>query len=337
MRAKGQRGQDLQGTVEIQRDLRHLWPVRPSDALLHSKSTCPARSRRRRPVAPPTPSAPAFSAPPTGGSGYNITTGAYGYGGGDGSCGGGAYGYGGGDGPYGGGAYGYGYGNVSYGNGPYGGGAYGYGYGNVSYGGDAYGYGGSNGGYSDGAYSGGPYDHGGHGDANYEAVPGGQSPGGGAGHDIPPRPPGAYDDGYHRAMQQAGNGGNGAAFAAEDGGHEDEGYFGGPFSSVFGGPEPGHSPTTYVLQLPTSGRSSGTGCDISRSRRSTAVVITATVPIGVRSSSTAAVVVVIVRNRSCNTTAAATVQHCGRSSRTPLASSVALAGSRRALAAVDRR
>ena len=269
-------------------------------------------------VAPPAPSAPAFSAPPTGGSGYNITTGAYGYGGGDGSCGGGAYGYGGG-------------------NGPYGGGAYGYGYGNGSYGGDAYGYGGSNGGYSDGAYSGGPYDHGGHGDANYEAVPGGQSPGGGAGHDIPPRPLGAHDGGYHRAMQQAGNGGNGAAFAAEDGGNEDEGYFGSPFSSVFGGPESGHSPTTYVLQLPTSGRSSGTGCDISRSRRSTAVVITATVPIGVRSSSTAAVVVVIVRNRSCNTTAAATAQHCGGSNRTPLASSVALAGSRGALAAVDRR
>ena len=71
--------------------------------------------------------------------------------------------------------------------------------------------------------------------------------------------------GYHRAMQQAGNGGDGVAFAAEDGGHEDEGYFGGPFSSVFGGPEPGHGPTAYVLQLPTSGRSSGTGCDIPRS------------------------------------------------------------------------
>ena len=71
--------------------------------------------------------------------------------------------------------------------------------------------------------------------------------------------------GYHRAMQQAGNGGDGVAFAAEDGGHEDEGYFGGPFSSVFGGPELGHGPTAYVLQLPTSGRSSGTGCDIPRS------------------------------------------------------------------------
>ena len=71
--------------------------------------------------------------------------------------------------------------------------------------------------------------------------------------------------GYHRAMQQAGNGGDGVDFAAEDGGHEDEGYFGGPFSSVFGGPELGHGPTAYVLQLPTSGRSSGTGCDIPRS------------------------------------------------------------------------
>ena len=41
-------------------------------------------------------------------------------------------------------------------------------------------------------------------------------------------------------------------------------------------------------------------------RQSTAVVTTATVPIGVRSSSTTAVVVVIVPNRSCDTTAAAT-------------------------------
>ena len=153
------------------------------------------------PVAPPTPSAPAFSAPPTGGSGYNTTTGAYGYGSGDGSC------------------------------------------------------------------SGGLYDHGGHGDANYEAVPVGQSPGAdaGAGHDIPSRPPGAPDGGYHRAMQQTRNGGDGVAFLAENGGHEDEGFFDGPFSSAFGGPESGHGPTACVLQLPTSGRSSGTGCDIPRS------------------------------------------------------------------------
>ena len=66
-------------------------------------------------------------------------------------------------------------------------------------------------------------------------------------------------------MQQAGNGGDRVAFAAEDGGHENEGYFGGPLSSVFGGPDSGHGPTAYVLQLPTSGRSSGTGCDIPRS------------------------------------------------------------------------
>ena len=152
------------------------------------------------PVAPPAPSTPTFSAPPTGGSGYSITTGAYGYGGGD------------------------------------------------------------------GPYSGGPYDHGGHGDSNYEAVPVGQSPGGATtGRDIPSRPPGAPDGGYHRAMQQADNGGDDVAFAAEDGGHEDEGYFGGPFSSVFGGPESGHGPTAYVLQLTTSRRSSGTGCDIPRS------------------------------------------------------------------------
>ena len=71
-------------------------------------------------------------------------------------------------------------------------------------------------------------------------------------------------------------------------------------------------------------------------RRSAAVVTTATVPIGVRSSSTAAVVVVIVRNRSCDTTAAATIQHCGRSSSMAPAPSVALAGSKGALAAMDR-
>ena len=185
------------------------------------------------PVAPPAPFAPAFSTPPTGGSGYNIMTGAYGYGGG---------------------------------NGPYGGGAYGRGYGDGSYGGGAYGYGGSDGGYSDGAYSD-PYDHGGHGGTSYEAVPVGQSPGdgGGGGYDIPSRPPVAPDRGYHRAIQQAGDGGDGVAFAAEDGGHEDEEYFGDPFSSVFGGPESGHGPTAYVLQLPTSGRSGGTGCDIPRS------------------------------------------------------------------------
>ena len=43
------------------------------------------------PVAPPATSAPAFSAPPTGGSGYNTTAGAYDYGGGDGSYSGGPY------------------------------------------------------------------------------------------------------------------------------------------------------------------------------------------------------------------------------------------------------
>ena len=76
---------------------------------------------------------------------------------------------------------------------------------------------------------------------------------------------------------------------------------------------------------------------ISRSPRcSTVVVTTATVPIGVRSSSTAAAVVVIVRNRSCDSTAAATVQYCGRSSSMAPAPSVALTGSRGALAAMDR-
>ena len=84
-------------------------------------------------------------------------------------------------------------------------------------------------------------------------VPVGQSPGGaGAGYDIPSRPPVAPESGYHPSIQQAGDGGDGVAFAAEDGGHEDEGYFGGPLSSVFGGPESDPGPTAYVLQLPTS-------------------------------------------------------------------------------------
>ena len=171
------------------------------------------------PVAPPAPSTRAFSGPLAGGSVFNITTDAYGYGGGDG---------------------------------PYGGGAYGRGYGDGSYGGGAYGHGSSDGGYSDGAYSG-PYDHGGHGGASYEAVPVGQSPGGGgACYDIPSRPPVAPDCGYHRSIQQAGDGGDGVAFAAENGGHENEGYFGGPLASVFGGPESGPDLTAYVLQLPTS-------------------------------------------------------------------------------------
>ena len=76
-----------------------------------------------------------------------------------------------------------------------------------------------------------------------------QSPGrgAGAGHDIPSRLPGTPDGGYHRALQQAGNGGDGVAFQAEDGGHEDERYFGGPLSFVFGGPESCHGPTAYVL------------------------------------------------------------------------------------------
>ena len=77
-----------------------------------------------------------------------------------------------------------------------------------------------------------------------------QSPGGGGvGYDIPSRPPAAPDRGYHRAIQQAGDGEDGVAFAAEDGGHEDEEYFGGPLSSIFGCSESGPGPTAYVLQL----------------------------------------------------------------------------------------
>ena len=140
--------------------------------LLHLKPTCPYAHVVTAPVASTALSTSAFSAPLAGDSGYNITTGAHGYGGGDG---------------------------------PYGGGAYGYGYGDGSYGGGAYGYDGSYGAYSDGAYSGGPYNHGGHGGASNEAVPVGQSPGGGgAGYDKPSRPPVAPDRGYHRAIQLAG-------------------------------------------------------------------------------------------------------------------------------------
>ena len=235
------------------------------------------------PVAPPASSAPAFSAPPTGGSGYNITTGAYGYGGGDGS--------------YSGGPYDHGehvdanYEAVPVGQSPGPGAGAGHdipsrppgdpdgGYHRAMQqagnGGDGVAFPAEDGGHEDEGYFGGPFSsvfggpESGHGptayiDANYEAVPVGQSPGpgAGAGHDIPSRPPGDPDGGYHRAMQQAGNGGDGVAFPAEDGGHEDEGYFGGPFSSVFGGPESGHGPTAYILQLPSSGHSSGTGCDI---------------------------------------------------------------------------
>ena len=114
--------------------------------------------------------------------------------------------------------------------------------------------------------------------------------------------------------------------------------FSGPFSSVFGDPESDHGPTPYMSCSFQPAVAAAAPAVISRGpRRNTAVITTATVLIGVRSSSTAAVVVVIVRNRSCDTTAAATVQHCGRSSSTPPAPSVALAGSRGALAAMGRR
>ena len=287
---------------------------------MHSKPTCPARSRSCRPCSPPPLSAPAFTAPLAGGSVNNITPGASGYGG----SGGGAYGNGGGDCPY---------GDVAYGNGggdcPHGDVAYGYGGGDVPYGGGAYVYGGSDGGYSDGANSGGLYDHGGHGGASYEAVPVGQAPGGGgAGHDIPSRPPGAPDGGYHRAMQQAGNGGDGIALAAVDGDHEDEGYFGDRNRVI--------APLLMSCSFQPAVAAVAPAVISRGPRRRTAVVTTDTVPTGVRSSSTAAVIIVIVRNRSCDTSAAAMVQHCGRSSSKAPAPSVALAGSRGALAAMDR-
>ena len=84
-----------------------------------------------------------------------------------------------------------------------------------------------------------------------------------------------------------------------------------------------------------SGRSGGTGCDIQRSPPQYNGSNNGYGTDGVRSSSTdtalmvawgtvrhsysgtAAVVIVIVRNRSCDTTAAATVHHCSRSSSKP--------------------
>ena len=218
-------------------------------------------------VAPPAPSAPVFSAPPTGGSGYN---GAYGHGGGDGS------------------------------------------------------------------YSGGPYDHGGHGAANYEAVPVGQSPGAGAGHDIPSRPPGAPDGGYHRAMQQAGNEGDGAPLRLRTGGTRMKDISVVLFLPFLVARNRVMAPLLMSCSFQPAVAAVAPAVISRGPRRSTAVVTTATVPIGVHSSSTVAVVVVIMRNRSCDTTAAATVQHCGRSSSMAPAPSVALAGSRGALAAMDR-
>ena len=255
------------------------------------------------PVAPPAPSTSAFSAPLAGDSGYNITTGTYGYGGGDG---------------------------------PYGGGASGYGYGDGSYSGGAYGYGGSDGGYGDGAYNGGPYDHGGHGGASYEAVPVGQSPGGGgAGYDIPSRPLGAPDGGYHRAMQQATEE-TVSPLRLRTGATRMKSI------SVVLFPPFSVARNRVMAPLLMScsfepAVAAAAPAVISRGPcRSTAVVTTAALPTGVRSSSTAAVVIVIVRNRSYDTTAA-TVQHCGRSSSKAPAPSVALARSRGALAAMDRR
>ena len=138
-------------------------------------------------------------------------------------------------------------------------------------------------------------------------------------------------------MQQAGNGGDGVAFAAKDGGHEEEAYFDGPFPSVFGGPESGHAPLLMSCSFQPAIAAAAPAVISRGPRRSTAVVTTATVPIGVHISSTAVVVVVIVRNRSYDTTAVATVQHCGRSSITAPVPSVALAGSRGVLAAMGRR
>ena len=138
-------------------------------------------------------------------------------------------------------------------------------------------------------------------------------------------------------MQQAGNGGDCVAFTAEEGGHEDKGLsvvLFPPFSVA-------RNRVMAPLLMSCSFQpavAAAAPAVISRSpRRSTAVAATARVPIGVRSNSTAAVVIVIVQNRLCDTTAAATVQHCGRSSSMSPAPSVALAGSRGALPAMDRR
>ena len=121
----------------------------------------------------------------------------------------------------------------------------------------------------------------------------------------------------------------------------------------------GRGGTEYDLPVSPpsfSGRSGGTGCDIPRSPPQYSGSNNGYGTDGVRSSSTdtapmvawgtvrhsysstAAVVIVILRNRSCDTSAAATVQHCSRSSsKPPPHFSVALAGSKGALAAMDRQ
>ena len=137
-------------------------------------------------------------------------------------------------------------------------------------------------------------------------------------------------------MQQGGEGGDGVAFAAEDGGHEDEGYFGGPLPPFSVARNRVMAPLLMSCSFQPSVAAVAPAVISRGPRRNTAAVTTTTVPIGVRSNSTAAVVVVIVRNRSCDTTAAATVQHCDRSSSMPPAPSVTLAGSIGALAAMDR-
>ena len=136
-------------------------------------------------------------------------------------------------------------------------------------------------------------------------------------------------------MQQAGNGGDGIAFAAEDGATRMKDISVVLFPPFLVAQNRVMAPLLMSCSFQPA-VAAVTPAVVSRGpHRSTAVVTTVTVPIGVRSS-TAAVVVVIVRNRSCDTTAAATVQHCGRSSSMAPAPSVALTGSRGVLAAMDR-
>ena len=67
-------------------------------------------------------------------------------------------------------------------------------------------------------------------------------------------------------MQQGGEGGDGVAFAAEDGGHEDEGYFGGPLPPFSVARNRVMAPLLMSCSFqPAVAGSSGTGCDIPRS------------------------------------------------------------------------
>ena len=142
--------------------------------------------------------------------------------------------------------------------------------------------------------------------------------------------------GYHRAMQQAGNGETVSPLRLRTGGTRMKDISVVLFLPFLVARNWVMAPLLMSCNFQPAVAAVAPAVISRGPRRSTAGVTTATVPKGVRSSSTAAVVVVTVRHRSCDTTAAATVQHCGRSSSMAPAPSVALAGIRGALAAMDR-